>query len=278
MLLEQLRAQRDFLSKVEKKIADVILRDPERFVQYSAIELSAAAGVSQGSINNFSQKFVSGGFSELKRVLTRETEQEVSPCSDAVTEPEGVKDIMRRSAETIAAAFHSTQMLNGEQTLKQVAECIMQARRICICGIFRSGIVAQDFCFQLLKLGLPAEYATDVLTGPITATVLNRDALVIAISSSGRTKEIYETVRIAKENGAATVCITRNGSSPVASLCDHALIVSAIDEGVGGRSALMCDHYLIEAICAYIRSRMDEAAQSRYFKLTDILNSHNMED
>ena len=69
MIYNKIQAELEFLSKTERKIAEYILKNPESFIGFSAIELSQKAEVSQGSINNFSKKYVNGGFSELKKHL-----------------------------------------------------------------------------------------------------------------------------------------------------------------------------------------------------------------
>ena len=55
-LLSELQVNREFYSNVERKITDVILKEPTAFINYSIKELSDLAGVSQGSINNFAKK------------------------------------------------------------------------------------------------------------------------------------------------------------------------------------------------------------------------------
>ena len=69
MIYRQIEAEWEFLSKTERKIAKLILKDPEKFINYSAIDVSELADVSQGSLNNFSKRFVASGFSELKKQL-----------------------------------------------------------------------------------------------------------------------------------------------------------------------------------------------------------------
>jgi len=65
-LLRELRSNLDYMSNVERRLAEVILQDPRRFVSYSLGELAELAQVSQGSIINFANKFCGGGFPALK--------------------------------------------------------------------------------------------------------------------------------------------------------------------------------------------------------------------
>ena len=66
-IISQLKTNVNFLTNTEKKIAKLIIQNPEKFITYSMPELTVEAGVSQGSIINFSKKFAHGGFPDLKR-------------------------------------------------------------------------------------------------------------------------------------------------------------------------------------------------------------------
>lgn len=280
MIYRKIQAEWEFLSKTERKIGEIILKSPEEFIGLSAIELSQRAEVSQGSINNFSKKFVNSGFSELKKQLAMELNQYKEDTFDVVPKDGNIKSIMQASVKNISKAFQLTEQMNSEETLQRVAEQIMKAKKIEIYGIFQSGIVANDCYYQLLQLGLPVNYVTDVLMCPVSAMMLDSDSLVIAISSSGRTKDIYEAVKIAKENNVPCICITRNPKGPIAGLCDEVLAISIGDEALSRTAGTvrMCEYYLIDAICSYIRHQMDSNGREQYFKLSEILNSHSMEE
>jgi len=280
MIYSKIQSELEFMSKTERRIADIILEHPEEFINYSAIELSTIAEVSQGSINNFSKKFAGGGFSELKKQLAMKLNAYKLNAFDVVSAKDNIKDIMDLSMDHLAKAFRLTKEINKEDTLKKVAGMILRAKRIEVYGIFQSGIVANDCYYQLLQLGLPVSFVTDVLMCPVSATMLDKDSLVIAISSSGKTKDIYEAVKVAKESEVPCICITRNTKGPIAELCDEVLGIAIGDEALSRTAGTVriCEYYLIDAICSYIRSQMDANGKTQYFKLSRILNSHNMEE
>lgn len=267
------------MSGTERKIAEEILQNPEKFINYSAIELSQIADVSQGSINNFSKKFAGGGFSELKKQLMVNLGGYQKKTIHGVSKEDNIHDIMCHSAGNLERAFTLTRQINSEETLKRVAERIMKAKKIDIYGIFQSGLVANDYYYQMLQLGLPVNYVTDVLMCPVAATMLDPDSLVIAISSSGVTKDVYEAVKIAKENGVPCICITRNTGGPIAKLCDEVLGIAIGDEVLSRTlcTGRMCEYYVMDAVCSYIRYCM-QGNESQYFKLAKILHSHSMEE
>ncbi|MBE7047410.1 MAG: MurR/RpiR family transcriptional regulator [Ruminococcaceae bacterium] len=279
MLLAKIQSGKNFMSKIERKIAETILIDPEKFIKYSAVELSSVAGVSQGSINNFSKKFANGGYSELKVKIATE----IKAYKESYTNPEiidnSISEIMKISAKNISDAFLQTQQINSEETLINVCNLIMNAKRIEVYGIAKSGVVAEDFAFQLLKLGYSVKCITEALVCPVSAMSLDMDSLMIAISVTGRTSDVYDSVRIAKNNGAKCICITRDEHSPVAKLCDEVIVVSGGNEVLSNYvdTERLCGYFLVDTICSYILSNMTDDEKLRCAKISNIITSHIME-
>ena len=280
MIYRQIEAEWDFLSKTERKIAETILKDPEKFINYSAIEVSEVANVSQGSLNNFSKKFVESGFSALKKQLAMDLNEYRKDASDTESADSSIKDMMKLSRERTWKAFRLTEEMNDEETLKKVSEMILKAKKIEIYGIYQSGIVAQSCYYQFLQMGLPVACVTDVLVCPVSASMLDGESLVIAISSSGKTKDIYETVKIAKDNKVPCICMTRNKKGPIAQLCDEVLTIAIGDETISRSVSMVrqCEYFLIDALCSYISCHMEINDREQYLRLSQILNSHDMEE
>ena len=272
----ELKNQYAYLSKVERKVADRILEDPKGFIASSMEELSRNAGVSQGSINNFAKKFSEGGFSALKLKVAsqlsthrEETLREDSLCSD-----------MERKIETTLCAFRHTLELNEEETLKEAAERIMKAKKIEIYGVYHSGIVARDFCFQLIRLGIPATYLGDVFMCAASASMLDESGLVIAISASGVTKDLLEVAEIAKASGAQLITITTNRFSPLAKLADTVLLSSHSGTETDTRwmESRMTQLLLLDTLCAYIGERVTMGDREHLRKMQKVLQFHNVEE
>jgi DNA-binding MurR/RpiR family transcriptional regulator len=59
------------------------------------------------------------------------------------------------------------------------------------------------------------------------ASLLSKEDLVVAISDSGRTKELMESLKIAKNAGANILAITSNMGSPVTEIADLVLLTSS---------------------------------------------------
>lgn len=222
-ILSEILSNLQYYSNVERKIAEIILKDPKRFITYSMAEISEIAGVSQGSVNNFAKKLTGAGYAALKLQIAQQLPGREEKVFNLAEAGDGVKDILRKTGQDLRIAFGNTAVKNREETLRNVAELILEAKRIEIYGIYRSSIVAMDLYYQLLQLGLHATFVSDVLMCQVSAALLNRDDLVIAISSSGRTKDILDCVKIAKGNQVPVICMTADSNAPLVKLSDEAL-------------------------------------------------------
>lgn len=279
-LLRELKSNLEYMSNAERKIAEVIVADPKQFTAYSLSELSKRAGVSQGSVINFANKYGGGGFPALKmQVATALSHEQEQPFS-AVGKEDTFKEILDKTTGGIYDALKNTSVLNDEETLKAVAEMILRAKKVEIYGVFRSAAVATDFYFQLLQLGISAAFVSDVLTCAVSASMLGEGSLVVAISSSGQTRDIINAVGLAKANGVPVVAITAHKSSPLAKLSDRVLVALPSGNAVSTNATeiRLSQLALTDALCSYIRNKIDADGNNRYFKMSEILKSHNVGD
>ena len=279
-LLSELRTGYAAFSATEKKIVDVLLSDPHAFVQYTITQLAAVAVVSQGSIANFSNKFAGGGFPALKlRVAGELFKYEHRPFS-TVEQTDSVRDVLKKAVDNTALALRHTVEVNGEESLRRAAEMILAAKRVEIYGLYRSAAVATDLYYQLLQVGIPASFVGDVFSCSISAAMLSGEGLVIVVSASGETKEIIDAVTVAKENGAPVICLTGNGCSPMAVLSDCVLVAASGDNTIEGQASEIRRSQLViaDALCMYLRTKMDESGTKGHTGLQSILTSHNVND
>lgn len=279
-IFAELKTEYGFLTKVEKSIADLILSDPQRFITYSMAELSGISGVSQGSINNFSKKFSTSGFSSLKlKIAGCLSEYNEKPFA-VIDKSHGIKAAMELKIEENIAAFHNALELNDEANLKSAAEKIMSASKIEIYGVFQSAIVAKDFCYGLIQLGIPATFVDDTLMCAVSASMLDKKDLVIAISSTGQTKEVIDAVQIAKKNDVPIIVITSNRSSILAGISDDVLLAASSGMSISDRTdeIRMTQLLVLDTLCSYIRSKIDAEGKEHFYKLKDIINSHSIKD
>ena len=280
-IIVELRSAYPFLSPVEKRIADLILRDPREFVVMSTSALAEKAEVSQGSINNFSKKFSDRGFSALKLLVAGclqdvEQDKKFSLADPAQT----VKSAMARKIDSTMTAFYNTLQINEEHAFQRAVDLILHAKKLQVYGVYYSGIAANDFCYHLLQLGIPASFVSDMLMCAVSALMMDEQGVMVAVSSSGRTKEIIDAAEIAKEKGAKVIGVTSDKFSPLASVADIVLLTSSGKKSVtdSADETRMAQLLVLDTLCAYLRAKTDGGDTSAYYRLKQIVNSHSIVD
>ncbi|MGL5435819.1 MAG: MurR/RpiR family transcriptional regulator [Lachnospiraceae bacterium] len=218
------------LSKSEKKVADYILATGYQVSEMALSELAAVCEVSEPSVIRFSKSIGFKGYSELKAQVLRDwgKEESTAPQIQLIDLNFTKKDTIRDVPEKI---FHST--IRGlEDTMKifdygafeQAVTAILNADKIDVFGVGTSGSVALDFVSRLIRIGLNARFFADNHLEQLSCVSLGEKDVAIAISHSGSTMDIINTLKIAKQSGAKTISLTNYKASIIAGYSDIQLL------------------------------------------------------
>lgn len=207
--LIRIRQRYPDLAQSDRKLADYLLAQPDTARHLSSQQLAAEAGVSQSSVVKFAQKLGFKGFPALKLALSEALASNPNPHSVPVHNQIRGDDPMRLVGEKLikenVAAMHATLDVNSEEKLLESVTMLRHARRIVITGIGASGLVAQNFAWKLLKIGINAVVERDMHALLATVQALAPEDLLLAISYSGERRELNlaadETLRAGARSG-----------------------------------------------------------------------------
>jgi DNA-binding MurR/RpiR family transcriptional regulator len=88
--------------------------------------------------------------------------------------------------------------------------------------------IAFDFYWKLSLAGFDCFHHTDVFIQRMTARNSRRGDLALGISFSGQTREVVECLKIARENGIRTACLTTFINSPLTQYADIKLFTAPV--------------------------------------------------
>jgi len=260
--LIRLRGLYPSLKTALRKVADVILRQPEMAIYASVNEVAAVAAVSEATVMRFCRILGFKGFQDFKIALAREM---VIPSPRHHEEAGGEDElaVVRRVFQTNGAALEDTLEILEVGAMQQAAQLLLNARQVMVAGVGGSGPAVTYAGNRFLLLGLKAYMCTDFYLMLMAASQLSRKDVVLAISNLGTTREIVEMVGIAREKEARVICITNNSLSPLARACNPSLITASREmtlpeEAVG---SLVCQISILDALFALIAQF--QGAQSR---------------
>ena len=230
----KIKALRQSLSSSEAKLADFTLNSANAIRNLSSVELAKVVGVSQSSVVKFSQKLGYKGFPAFKLAVIDALNDESSEpkLHGKITLNDSLEQIAEKLLSSKLAVLTETKNLNEAPAIEKAVELLKSAKRILICGLGGSALVAKDFSYKLQKLGMPAIAEPDGHAQLAYVATFSKGDLVIAISESGMTREIAEVVKQAKKNSSSVISVTKFGSSLVADSADVKLYSVAEGESV----------------------------------------------
>ena len=202
--LIRIRQRYPHLAQSDKKLADFILAQPDLARHLSSQQLAFEAGVSQSSVVKFAQKLGFKGFPALKLALSEALASNPNPHSIPVHNQIRGDDPLRLVGEKLikdnVAAMHASLDVNDEEKLLEAVNMLRGARRIVLTGIGASGLVARNFSWKLMKIGLNAVAELDMHALLASVQALSEGDLLLAISYSGERRErrMKPCARVAK--------------------------------------------------------------------------------
>ncbi|EPO1082782.1 MurR/RpiR family transcriptional regulator [Cronobacter dublinensis] len=200
------------LAQSDRKLADFLLQFPDYARHLSSQQLAAEAGVSQSSVVKFSQKLGYKGFPALKLAISEALASQSNIHSIAVHNEILGDDPLRLVGEKLIkenlAAMHASLDINPEEKLLASVGLLRNARRIVLTGIGASGLVAKNFSWKLMKIGLNAVAEQDMHALLATVQAMGPEDLLVALSYSGERREINLAADEALRVGARILAIT----------------------------------------------------------------------
>ena len=222
------------LAQSDRKLADFILAQPDLARHLSSQQLASQSGVSQSSVVKFAQKLGFKGFPALKLALSEALASNANPQSVPVHNQICGDDPLRLVGEKLikdnVAAMHASLDVNTEDKLLETVNLLRNARRIVLTGIGASGLVARNFSWKLMKIGLNAVSEQDMHALLATVQAMTQDDLLLAISYSGARREINLAADEMLRVGGKVVAITGFSPNALQQRATHCLYTIAEEQ------------------------------------------------
>lgn len=224
-IIIKLNAMKNQLTSIEKKIAEYILEDPERIKNLTTYEIAQNCDTSQASIVRFSKKLGFSGFPDFKLSLSqdignRKAESHVNIMHEELKSTDSFEIIGKKVATENTRAVNNTYEITDFNELEKAVQAINSARKIMLAGVGFSGIVARDLYFKLMELGKVASFENDSHMQLSYLSTMNENDILFVISHSGKTLELFNLAKVAKNKGIKIITLTSVVNNPIRELGD----------------------------------------------------------
>ena len=233
-LLDRLRERLEELNRSERKVANVILEDPAAATSLSIASLAQAASVSEPTVNRFCRNFGAKGYPDFKIKLAQSLAGGTPYVTRAVEPGDTATQYTHKIFGATIAALDEAQREVDMAAVERMVDYLTQAKQIHFFGLGASGAVAQDAQHKFFRFNLPVMAYVDVLMQRMVAAACHTGDVVVIISYTGRTRELVDIAKVAREAGAVVLGITAP-NSPLSQECTATLEVATPED---------TDHYM----------------------------------
>lgn len=231
--LLKIRAERDQMSAIERRIADFLLENAHLLRDYSSQQLADALQISQSSVVKFSQKLGFKGYPDLKYSVGEAVAR--SGGSAAAGNGKAAKVPARQAlSESLwqgkVRSEEETRLINDGDRLTEIASMVQRAGKIYCVGIGDDSAPASGFASRLAMLGMLALHHSDVVHMMAAISSAARGDVLFVFSEHGQHPALGQIARQFRERQGKVVSVTRHSSNPLRTHADVSLLVSAHDE------------------------------------------------
>lgn len=192
------------------------MSNPERVIHSSINEVQEQSGASYATIIRFCKRLGYTGFKELKSNLAYDTHQDHPVTSLAagfqIEQSDSTESIINKTFRSSIQTLQESEKIVHSEEVNRACNRILDAGTVSFIGTGTSGICANYAASRFFRIGINCLSETDSTLYKLKASILEENDVLFAISSSGRSSNIVDAARIARERNVSVI-----------SLCDFAI-------------------------------------------------------
>lgn len=252
-------------TKSEKKVADMVLKNPKEALYTSITDLAEHCEVGETTVLRFCRKLGFTGYQSFKMTLAQSIQSDddmTEQLTDEITKEDSLVDVCRKVMSTNIAAINETFDLINYKALQTAIDYMIMAKRIVFFGAGASAITAHEAKNKFMRITPYVDFTYDSHSQAMVASLMNEEEVAVAFSYSGSTKDTTDVLKTARSVGAKTICITRFAKSPITQYSDVVLLSGAKEGPLqgGALSTKMAQLYLVDIIYAeYFRKNVERS-------------------
>lgn len=258
------------LTASEKKTADYVMAHQRETQLMSITELAEASRVAEATVSRFCRRLGYKGYNAFKLALAKSTARQRSsaanPLSGEVQDTDSLTDLCHKLyTADVSAMTHTMELIKPEDIIA-AADLLEKAGKVLCMGQGGSMIIAQEAAHLFSTASGKFFAVSDSHMQVIAAATMDPDDVILFFSYSGATKDMVETLNLARERKAKTILITRFPKSPGAALADVVLQCGANESPLqlGSVPARIAQIYLMDVLFSELcRRNLDGCRQSR---------------
>ena len=217
------------MRKSEAKVANLVLQNPLAMVEKRIVDIAEDADVSEPTVVRFCRAIGCKGFQDFKLSLAQQLAASPSFGQIAVKDSDSTKELSQKvfdsTVDSLLKVRDNLNLKNIDRAIRKLNE----AKRVEFYGFGASAAVAADAQHKFFRLRINSVCYSDPHLQNMSASSLGKDDVVIAISQSGKTQALIDSIKLVQKQGGIVIGIAPS-FSPVANRSDIPLEIDAEEE------------------------------------------------
>jgi RpiR family transcriptional regulator, carbohydrate utilization regulator len=267
-LLARIERQLIQLSEAERKIGKFIIGNANLVPNMTTKDLSKKTGVSEASIVRFCKSIGIRSFKSFKLELVKDLTLSETNLTDfsILQKKDSPYDLFNKVTYVNKQAIDSTLSSLDKNELKKAVDSLKNAKKIIFFGVGGSATAAFDGHYKFSRLGYHSIMAHDFHHLITLIPYLTEGDIFIAISMSGKTKDVIELAQFAKKHKATLIAITNIDKSPLYKEADIRLCTPNVEQDfrIGTIASRMTQLNIIDTLYLSVFNGIGEKLVKQY--------------
>ncbi len=222
-VLKLIADTREKLRKSEQKVADFVLAQPNEVIHMRIVDLASEANVSEPTVVRFCRALNYDGFQDFKLTLAQALASNSAFEQFSMNRKDTVREFKQKIFDSMIGNLMSTREQLDDNALEEAIAALTKAQRVEFYGFGASAPVCTDAQHKFYRLMIASAAHSDPHMQTISAVTLRESDVVVAVSQTGRTKDLLHTVKLARDTGATviTICPANTPLSDLATIPIH---------------------------------------------------------
>lgn len=219
------------LNPALKRIAEYILKNPDKIKLLKIKELAAECKVSEATVTRFVKEIKIISFQALKISIAEMTANDIKDTYieekfvyDDVKKNDSIESIIEKIVFRNVEALQCIGNIVNPLEIKKAVSAIDKANYLIFYCIGTSTIAAESAKMRFYRVGKKSIVYSDPANQAVSASLLDKKSVAIGISASGESKPTVNSLKMAKECGAETICVTNSDKSSITQYADIKLV------------------------------------------------------
>lgn len=208
-------------TKVEFEIYNKLMSDPTLITNSTIVVLAEHLKVSNSAITRFCKKLGYKGYVEFRYDFSCYFNKEEKGDED---------HIINRTLTTYFSVLSILENILDEHEMKKLVSKMRKSNNISVIGIGTSGLAGKYLRYRIFKYGRNIAALDNKFEIDESCSLAEEGDMLIAITESGKSKEIVKQVIEAYNNGITTVVITTNDIATLRSMSNFYFQLPSVGE------------------------------------------------